>query len=265
MHHRFTPARHRFTYKVFSSLLDLDQLAQLDQLRLFSVNRFNLFSFHESDHGQGKGSLAEQIRRLLHRSGFSEATATIRILCYPRILGYVFNPLSVYFCYDTEDQLKVVLYEVSNTFGSRHTYILPVEDDKGIVRQQCQKEMYVSPFMPMATEYHFRIQPPGDRVTVSIRQCEAKNDKNNENTSKTKAITPVLNAVFQGQKTPLCDRSLALMFVKYPLVTIKVIAGIHWEALRLWRKKLKIQPREKNVKHSISWQDRNGAMHYENL
>lgn len=257
MHHRLNPVRHRFIYRVFSSLIDLDELPQLDNLRLFSVNRFNLFSFHEHDHGSHQHSLAEQIRSLLATRGYEEAGHSIRLLCYPRILGYAFNPLSIYFCYNAEEELKVILYEVSNTFGSRHTYLLEVENPSQLVRHGCEKKMYVSPFMPMETDYSFRIRPPGQQVSVLIRQSE------HDESQGTKQ--PLLNAAFNGKKIALSSRSLLTMFCKYPLMTLKVIAGIHWEALKLWRKKLKIQPREKNVTHTISWQDKHGAVHNESL
>ena len=256
MHHRLRPVKHRFVYKVFSLLVDLDELKQLDKFRFFSINRFNLFSFHEKDHGQGSGKLADEIRLLLSNRGYQSENFKIRLLCYPRILGYTFNPLSVYFCYDSSDQLQVILYEVSNTFGSRHTYLLEVEGQPDIVRQGCSKLMYVSPFMPMDTAYGFRIKPPSDNVAVYIRQSEQTSGD---------TVAPILNATFSGKKQVISDRSLIKVFMKYPLMTMKVMGGIHWEALKLWRKKLKIQPRDKNVSHSISWQDKNGAMHYESL
>lgn len=257
MHHRLRPVQHRFIYRVFSFLIDLDELAELNQLKLFSVNRFNLFSFHEKDHGQGTGKLNKDIRSLLLKRGLPAQDYRIKLLCYPRILGYTFNPLSVYFCYDEHNELRVILYEVSNTFGSRHTYLIEVDGNPDIVRQGCSKLMYVSPFMPMETAYSFRIKPPEDRVAVFIRQSNLTDDNG--------TADPILNAIFTGTRKAINDSSLAGMFLKYPLMTLKVVGGIHWEAFRLWRKKLKIQPREKSVSHSISWQDKNGAMHYESL
>ena len=125
MHHRFIPKRHRFIYRVFSFCLDLDELPQLNKrFRFFAINRFNLFSFHEKDHGRGDGQLRQEITDLLTSRGYATATARIELLCYPRILGYTFNPLSVYFCYNQDNGLEVILYEVSNTFGQRHSYLL---------------------------------------------------------------------------------------------------------------------------------------------
>ncbi|MGH1460949.1 MAG: DUF1365 domain-containing protein [Neptuniibacter sp.] len=257
MHHRMQPVQHRFVYRVFSCFIDLDELAALKKLRLFSINRFNLFSFYEKDHGQGEGNLSSQIRSLLNKRGHKAESYKIKLLCYPRILGYTFNPLSVYFCYNSNDELQVILYEVSNTFGSRHTYLFDVEGSPDVIRQGCNKLMYVSPFMPMDTAYGFRIRPPGTQVSVCIRQSTLEDSTN--------TATPILDATFSGKHRILDDRSLAALFLKYPLMTFKVIGGIHWEAFKLWRKKLKIQPREKNVIHSISWQDKSGAMHYESL
>lgn len=253
MHHRFTPKRHRFVYRVFSICLNLDELDNLHKrTRLFSVNRFNLFSFHEKDHGEGNGSLRKQITQLLTDRGCQTATAHIKLLCYPRVLGYTFNPLSVYFCYNADGLLEVILYEVSNTFGQRHTYLLPANlDNTGHVRHKCDKKMYVSPFMPMDTDYSFRIQPPGHRVAVNIRQSDHITGK------------AILNATFGGKRSELSDKGLLKAFLAYPLMTVKVITAIHWEALRLWRKKVKIQPRAAGNKYSVSWQDENGEFHHE--
>ena len=257
MHHRFRPSVHRFIYRVFSLNVNLSELENLDRLKLFSVNRFNLFSFHEKDHGSGKGHLLSEIKQRLCDRGYPEATHKIQLLCYPRILGYTFNPLSVYFCYDLQDNLKVILYEVSNTFGSRHTYLLQTSGKEKLVRHGCDKTMYVSPFMPMDTRYQFRINPPKSKVAVCIRQTElSDNDRKRQ---------PILHATFTGDRTELNDRTLFKAFLRYPLMTLKVMTAIHWEAFRLWRKKLKIQPRQKGIQQSISWKDEHGVSHYESL
>ena len=261
LHHRLSPKRHRFVYRVFSLCLDLDELPRLHRkLRWLSVNRFNLFSFHEKDHGTGRQGLKSQISGLLNARGYPEATAKIQLLCYPRILGYVFNPLSVYFCYDAAGQLRVVIYEVTNTFGERHSYLLPVnaQSPDSWVKQQSDKRMYVSPFMPMATRYRFRILPPNEtRTAVCIQQDQREVDSREAHR---------LFASFTGRRRPLDNRSLLTVFLLYPLMTLKVIAGIHWEALRLWRKGLKLQPRDKHLQASgLSWRDHHGDMHHERL
>jgi len=257
MHHRIKPTDHRFVYKVFSLKIDLDELDQLDKLRRFSINRFNLFSFHEKDHGTGQGSLNKEIRQHLIDRGHSSATKRIELLCYPRILGITFNPLSVYFCYNSDDQVEVILYEVSNTFGSRHTYLIQSPSDDKVIRHGCEKLMYVSPFMPMETAYQFSITPPAQKVSIGIKQIEQ--------TSAPEKPSAIFYASFKGDRIPLNDRKLLKMFFQYPLMTLKVIGAIHWEALKLWRKKLTIQPRDKKVSHSISWQDKHGVTHYESL
>ncbi|TNE80643.1 MAG: DUF1365 domain-containing protein [Gammaproteobacteria bacterium] len=259
LHHRWQPRRHRFVYRVFSLLLDLDELPTLQQrLRWLSINRFNLFSFYEKDHGAGKPGLKNHICQLLKTRGYPEACAQIQLLCYPRILGYVFNPLSVYFCYDQQQQLRVIIYEVTNTFGQRHRYLLPVEASRtgSWVKQQTDKRMYVSPFMPMASRYRFRILPPhGEHLAVCIHQ---------EQTGDGDTEMHKLFASFTGTKWPLTNGSLLSLFIRYPLMTLKVIGGIHWEALRLWSKRLKLQPRhEHQDAAAISWRDQRGDMHHE--
>jgi DUF1365 family protein len=220
-----------------------------------------MFSFSEKDHGSGEGNLAAYIRQLLVDRGYSSATHQITLLCYPRILGFTFNPICTYFSYNSEGQLEVILYEVSNTFGSRHSYLFNVEPNvKGAnktVRHKCNKKLYVSPFMPMQTSYYFRIQPPDKNVAVCIRQTEGDVSPDNKK--------PILYAAFTGNFRSFNDISLLCVFFKYPLMTLKVVVGIHWEALRLWRKKLIIQPRLEGQSNSISWQDKSGVSQYEQL
>lgn len=226
-HRRLRPKPHRLRYRVFSLLLDLDEIAALDRgLRLFSHNRFNLFGFHDRDHALGDGAPPRRhVERHLAAAGIDLDGGRIRLLCYPRVLGYVFNPLSVYFCHHRKGDLRAILYEVTNTFGERHGYLIPVDGSQGsVIRQRCAKALYVSPFMAMAQTYDFRILPPNDDgVTVAIRQEDADG--------------PILDAAFVGEPAqPLTDRTLLRLFVGQPLMTLKVVAGIHWEALRLWRK-----------------------------
>lgn len=251
VHSRVSPARHRFRYRTFSLCIDLDELSTLNQIRGFSVNRFNLLSFYEKDHGLGQGKLREYINRLLTERGHAHATHRIELLCYPRILGYVFNPLSVYFCYDQQQTLQLVVYEVSNTFGQRHSYLLTVKDCENVL-QSCDKKMYVSPFMPIDCRYHFHIKPPQKAVTIAIRQYQADQQ-------------PLFSAAFTGQQQPFTSRNLHRLFISHPLMTLKVIAAIHWEALQLWRKRVALQPRNAHPAHSISWQDERGECHYESL
>jgi DUF1365 family protein len=225
-HRRFKPVEHRFAYRVFSMLIDLDRIEELDRsLRLFSRNRFNLFSLHERDHGDGSGPLCARIRALLRECGFS-GDGRIALLCYPRILGYAFNPLSIFYCHDADGGIEAVLYEVRNTFGGKHSYLIPAEDGD-IIRQQADKRFHVSPFIGMTATYEFLITPPGDSVSVVIHERDAEG--------------PLLNATFTGQAEPMTDRALFAAFLRYPLMTLKVIAAIHFEALRLLAKGLKLR------------------------
>ncbi|MBE1206173.1 DUF1365 domain-containing protein [Aminobacter carboxidus] len=225
MHMRVRPRRHRLHYRVFSLLLDFDELhATSVASRLFGYNRRAMLSFWDADHGDGSaGGLRIWIEARLREAGRLEEGMSIRVLCYPRILGYVFNPLTVYFCYASGGALRAILYEVCNTFGERHTYVIPVEDGTtGPVRQGCAKELYVSPFTPMSCFYRFHIEPPGNNVLVRIDESDAEG--------------LLLVASFSGQREPLSDRALLRALFHYPLMTIKVTVGIHWEALRIWWK-----------------------------
>ncbi|WP_422363276.1 DUF1365 domain-containing protein [Pyruvatibacter mobilis] len=226
MHARSRPRTHRFIYRVFSMLIDIDRVQEAGRRsRLFSIDRFNLFSFHRKDHGPRDGSsLRAHIVSLLTEAGISEPRH-IRLLCYPRILGYVFNPLSVYYCYDAQARLTTLVYQVHNTFGDVHSYVAPVqapERDGRIVRQSRDKNLHVSPFVGMAATYDFALDDPAERIAIHIRES----DENG----------PFLLATFDGEARPFTTRSLATAFVIYPLMTVKVMAAIHFEALRLWLK-----------------------------
>ena len=231
-HRRLRPKHHHFTYRVFSTVLDLDRLAvTAEHLRLFSFNRFNLFSFHERDHGDGKGALRHWVDAQCAKAGLPRP-ARIRLLCYPRVLGYVFNPLSVYFCHADDGTLQAVMYEVNNTFGDRHCYLFVLGGSDGarkILRHDCEKEFYVSPFIDMRMRYHFRCTEPGEKVAVAIHETDSDGD--------------FLHAGFSGRYRPFTDRTLLRAWIRHPLMTLKVIAGIHYEALRLWQKGAKFHKR----------------------
>jgi DUF1365 family protein len=234
MHARLKPFGHRFNYRVMSLLIDLDRLHEAGRLsRLFGVNRTRLYSFHEKDHGPRDGtSLRAFAERAAAARGIDLAGGRILLLCYPRLLGYAFNPLSVYFCYDAGGDLALMIYEVRNTFGEMHHYILPVamSERRGpLIRQQQDKLFYVSPFIPGAMRYHFRIAPPSETVRIRILETDAQG--------------PLLAATFSGKRRVLTGWALLRASVLLPLVTFKIIAAIHWQALRLWVKGAKIVPR----------------------
>jgi DUF1365 family protein len=234
MHARLKPMGHRFSYRVMSLLIDLDQLADADRLSpLFGVNRAALYSFHEADHGRRDGSsLRAYAQFCAAERGIDLTGGRVLLLCYPCLFGYTFNPLSVYFCYRADDELALLIYEVRNTLGDIHSYVLPVAPDEisdAGVRQQQDKLFYVSPFIEMAMCYHFRVLPPGARVQLRILETDREG--------------PLLAATFNGRHRMLNTKELLRAFFAFPLVTMKIMAAIHWEALRLWLKGARLVPR----------------------
>ncbi len=234
MHARLKPMGHRFSYRVMSLLIDLDRLGDADrQSKLFGVNRPALYSFRESDHGERNGSsLRAYVQRAAAAKDIDLTGGRVLLLCYPRLLGYTFNPLSAYFCYRADGELALIIYEVRNTFGDIHSYVLPVrpgEASEAGIRQEQDKLFYVSPFIDMAMRYYFRVQPPGDTVKLRILETDADG--------------PLLAATFVGDRRPLNGPTLMAMFAALPMVTFKIMAAIHWEALRLWIKGAKLVPR----------------------
>lgn len=223
VHTRLRPRRHKLRYRVFSLLLDLGEADAPLRLRLLGINRPAPLSFWESDHGDGEATgLRQWVLRQLDGVGISLARPRIEVLCYPRIFGYVFNPLTAYFCADGDLGLRAIIYEVSNTFGERRAYVMPAMERNGTVEHECDKTLYVSPFVPMDCRYHFRIRPPGDKVLLHIDETDKEG--------------LLLRASFSGVAAPLTDAALLRVLLTYPLMTLKVIGAIHWEALRLWLK-----------------------------
>ena len=216
-----------------SLLIDLDRLDEADrQSKLFGVNRARLYSFSESDHGERDGTpLNSYVRCRAAEHGVDLAGGRIELLCYPRLLGYTFNPLSAYFCYDAQGELALLIYEVRNTFGAIHSYVLPVNPDQRStagIRQEQDKLFYVSPFIEMPMRYYFRVSPPGQTVKLRILETDGEG--------------PLLAATFMGKWRALTSRSLIGSFLSLPLVTFKIFIAIHWEALRLWLKGARLVP-----------------------
>jgi uncharacterized protein len=251
VHKRLMPRRHAFAYRVFALAVDVDQIdATAASLRLFARNRRGLVSFYDADHGTGDGAngacvpVADHIRNLLTEAGFANAAERIVLLCYPRLFGFVFNPLSVYFCHDRSGGLRAVVYEVANTFGERTSYVIPVDRTPsehvggGVVHQVCAKSMYVSPFVSRAAQYSFHLSPPRDSVVVGVAVRGADG--------------PVLKTHFRGERLPLTDRTLASVVARHPLMTAKVVGAIHFEAARLWLKGVPLVKRHASARHSVS-------------
>lgn len=223
MHERVRPRRHRFSYRVFWVLADIDHLDSWPS-RLFSHNRFNLFSLSDRTHGARDGSsLRSWIDGQIAEAGLDLGGGRVRLLCFPRILGFVFDPLSIWFCDDRQGNLAAVVYEVRNTFGEAHTYVLPVTASEGSsIDHTWDKQFYVSPFIDADATYRFRIRPPDTSIALTVREDDQDGH--------------LFSAVMRGERWVLSTTALLRLFVTHPLMTLKVIAGIHYEAAHLWRK-----------------------------
>lgn len=225
VHQRYLPKKHRLFYNLFSLLIDLDELPLLDkELWCFNFNRPGIISFRNRDHGPlNDNPLRNWVEKKLREAGIKNAIGKIKLLCHPRMLGYVFNPLSLYFCYDGEKNLIAVLYEVCNTFSERHTYIIPINKmDKGIIKQTCPKNHYVSPFIDTSGYYKFCISPPDETVTVLVKH---------ENQGQL-----LLSAFYSARAVNLTNFSLLKYLFTMPFQSFKIIFGIHFEAIKMWLK-----------------------------
>jgi DUF1365 family protein len=236
-HRRLKPKRHFLKYRVFSFLLDVDKIDDAARrLRWFSRGRFNLFSFYDGDHGSGRpDNISAYVRAVVADAGYGEV-GQILMLCYPRMLGYAFNPLTVYYCYDPHGDLTATLYEVRNTFGGRHSYLIPVTGAN--IDQQTDKVFHVSPFNDMDLSYRFVLSAPHGQIRVFIQTSDAEG--------------PVLNASFEGDRQALSDKKLLSLFFRYPLMTVKVIVGIHWEAVKLLAKGLRLRQGAPDPDHAVT-------------
>ena len=242
IHKRFKPKLHFFKYKVFSLLIDLSELKILDKnISFFSYNKFNLISFFDKDHGDRDGtSLVEWVKKNLNENKIDNKNIKIKILCYPRILGYVFNPLSVFYVYNNKDELISILYEVKNTFGEQHTYIFKVENDN-LLQHNCEKKFHVSPFIEMNCNYFFRILKPSEKISVIIDQYQF-NEK-------------ILYASQDGTRTDLTSFQLIKSYLKNPLMTFKIISAIHFEAFKLWAKGIRFIKKKLKIKNNITFEN----------
>ena len=242
IHKRFKPKIHFFKYKVFSLLLDLSDLNRLDKdISFFSYNTFNLISFFDKDHGERDGSsLFEWVKKNLVENNINSENIKIKLLCYPRIFGYVFNPLSVFFVYDNQENLISILYEVKNTFGEQHTYIFKVENNN-LLQHNCSKKFHVSPFIEMNCNYFFKILKPAEKISVIIDQYQL-DDK-------------ILFASQDGRRVDFNSKELLKSYIKHPLMTFKIISAIHFEAFKLWVKGIKFIKKKFKIKNNITFEN----------
>lgn len=218
-HTRHRPVAHAFRLRSYYGLFDIDELPELATAnRWFSHNRFNLLSFHDSDHGDGR-PLGSWVRSLVADAGGTTAIASIRVLTHPRVLGYVFNPISEWYCFDTDEALVAVVHEVHNTFGDTHSYVRIFD---GSLAHTTPKHLHVSPFMPMSQRYEFSMTPPDTHLSLSIRVVDDAGE--------------IFRASLSGTRRPFSDPELIRLFVTRPLATLRTIVGIHTQAMRLFLK-----------------------------
>ena len=243
IHKRFKPKIHFFKYKVFSLLIDLSELEKLDKtISLFSYNKFNLVSFFDKDHGERDGSsLINWVKKNLKQNNINCENITIKLLCYPRIFGYVFNPLSVFYVYNDHNKLISILYEVKNTFGEQHTYVFKVSNNN-MIQHNCQKKFHVSPFIEMNCNYFFRTLKPGEKISVIIDQYQT-NEK-------------ILYASQDGKRVEFSSKELLKSYLKHPLMTFKIISAIHFEAFKLWTKGIKFIKKKLKIKNNITFESK---------
>ena len=241
IHKRFKPKEHFFKYSVFSLLIDLSELDYLDkQVRFFSYNKINLISFYDKDHGNRDGtSIIDWVKKNLNQNNISSENIKIKLLCYPRILGYVFNPLSVFYVYNNQDKLIAILYEVKNTFGEQHTYIFKINNSDKLLQHNCLKKFHVSPFIEMDCKYFFRTLVPDKKMSVVIDQYDNNDDK-------------LLYASQDGYIADLKSSELLKSYIKHPLMTFKIIIAIHFEAFKLWSKGIKFIKKKLKFKNNIT-------------
>lgn len=238
-HRRFSPRSHSFTYRLFMLYLDLDELPGLfDRFIFWSARKFNLAWFKRADHlGDSQQTLSNAVRKQVFAQTGRLPSGPIRLLTHLRYFGYGFNPVSFYYCFNAnDDAIEFVVAEVNNTpWGEQQVYVYPVEQNKPsrcALVFRSDKEFHVSPFMPMDMTYVWRITPPGEALVVHI--------ENHRNQKK------VFDATLTMKVKPLDSFNLATVLLLYPLMTVKVVVLIYYEAVRLWLKKIPIYSHPKS-------------------
>ncbi|MBM3484855.1 MAG: DUF1365 domain-containing protein [Alphaproteobacteria bacterium] len=228
-HARLRPKRHALRRPMISVCIDLDR-PDATRARLFSIDRFNLLSLRARDHGPRDGSaLRPWVERQLRAVGHDEPPARILLVALPRVLFYVFNPISLYLCLDRDNNMRAILYEVHNTFGEAHVYVAPRGEGApdGVLRHAAPKAFHVSPFISMTARYHFALRLRADALSLVIREDEGG--------------APLLVATQQAAREPMSDRAILRAFARTPLFGLGVILSIHLHALRLWLKGVALQ------------------------
>jgi len=231
-HRRFRPASHEFTYPLFMALLDVDRIPELMQVsRLSSYNRWNWASFSQADHfGDPRRSLRERLAEDAARHGCELPDGQIFLLTHLRYLGYNFNPVSFFYCYDGNDCLQVIMAEVKNTFGETQNYWLSASCQTGVSdaahSYEFAKKFHVSPFISMACDYRWTFTDPGESLVVQTNV-----DENNQ---------PVFDGTLRLTRRPWSAEWLRHALTRFPWVTAKTVAAIHFEALRLYLKKVPV-------------------------
>jgi DUF1365 family protein len=231
-HRRFEPVRHEFSYGLFMAFLDIDRIPELTRISKFlSYNRWNWASFDERDHfGDARLPLRERLESNAAAHGLRLPDGPIFLLAHLRYLGYNFNPISLFYCYDREERLQMVLAEVRNTFGESHNYWLSAGNQRAsagpAMRYVCPKAMHVSPFMDMSMDYDFILTPPAGTLTAHMNTIERER--------------AIFDATLMLERKPWSSESLLRALARHPWMTAKVIAAIHWEALRLWVKRVPV-------------------------
>ena len=244
IHQRLLPFKYRFKYSLISFYVYYDELKSLDKsISCFSYNKFNIFSFYEKDHGyRDHRSLKQFVTDILSKNSIKYDNLKFSVLCLPRILGYVFNPLSVIFCFE-QDDLIAILYEVKNTSNEQHTYCFANKNFsiKTIYHHRCKKKFYVSPFIEMDYYYKFSIRTPSDKFSLLIEQFNTKGEK-------------VFFASQIGKRTYFTSLTILKSFFKNPLMTFRVIFGIHYQAFKIFFKGGKYYSRSKKPIDTISFE-----------
>lgn len=238
VHRRLTPVRHELRYRVFNLFADVDRLEDTAEgLRLFSYNSLNFLSVMDRNHGPGDGTpIREHAWKLVRDAAGGEHVTRIFMFCYPSVLGYVFNPLTVYYGFDAADNLRLMIYEVNNTFGGRHSYVVPVGAD---FVQRAPKHFFVSPFNAVEGHYTFHFTSPEEKMALGVALSVSGK--------------PVLNAYVSGERKRLSDSVLLRSFLGVPFLTIKVIGAIHLQALRLWWKGVTLKRRPPGPNHTVDF------------